>query len=154
MKCRFIVVSVQDNRRRAITRYFIIWYFYCSSRSQKDWEEKSLMKQNLKTHLNKLYSRLWYNDNSKYLPPRFSYALNDLAYFFGILSKETTDTRQQDSQFQNEDRIFADIEGKGGQSLTSQASFSELSTTTKNTKKVRFYSMLLDFLCWFVITKW
>ena len=32
----------------------------------------------------KLYSRLTYNDNCKYLPPRFSYAMKDLAEYYGI----------------------------------------------------------------------
>ena len=32
----------------------------------------------------KLYTRLSTNDNWKYLPPKFSYALKDLALFFGI----------------------------------------------------------------------
>lgn len=41
----------------------------------------------------KLYNKLSINDNSKYLPPRFSYAMKDLAEYYGI---------------------FVDVEGKGG----------------------------------------
>lgn len=51
-----------------------------------------------KTLFKKLYTRLWYNEiktnpnnmynctvNSKYIPPRFSFAVKDLAAYFGVL---------------------------------------------------------------------
>lgn len=59
----------------------------------------------------KLYYKLSQNDNSKYLPPRFSYAIKDLAEYYGI---------------------FVDVEGKGGNDyLLSQASTSSLTTISK-----------------------
>ena len=59
----------------------------------------------------KLYSKLSAHDNYKYLPPRFSYAVKDLAEYYGI---------------------FVGVEAKGGDTyLASQASSSSLTTISK-----------------------
>jgi len=59
----------------------------------------------------KLYTRLYTNDmNSKYLPPRFSFAIKDLAEYYGIM---------------------VDEEYKDGHGLTSQGSTSSLTTISK-----------------------
>jgi hypothetical protein len=79
----------------------------------------------------KLYQKLAYSDNSKYLPPRFSYAVKDLAEYYGI---------------------FIDVEAKGGDNyLASQASTSSLTTisklhsaTTTSTGKKQFSSKSIN----------
>jgi len=77
----------------------------------KDLTQQPFGEDKFERVFKKLYNRLATNDNYKYLPPRFSYAMKDLAQFYGV---------------------FIDVDAKGGdQYLMSQGSTSSLSTISK-----------------------
>ncbi|CAI2365004.1 unnamed protein product [Moneuplotes crassus] len=90
--------------------YHII--FLLQLKITKEFMSQSIGDEKFEKVFKKLYMRLSANDNSKYLPPRFSYAMKDLAEYYGV---------------------FVDLEGNktGQQYLASNASNSSLSTVAQ-----------------------
>lgn len=110
--------------------YKVIYYmiFLLQLKVYKGFSKDNFSDEKFEDTFKKLYSKLCYNEikicpnnmsnwmnNSKYIPPRFSFAVKDLASYYGV---------------------FVDIEMKGVGGLSSIPSFSDLSTTSKKTKKV------------------